>query len=184
VRFPTWSRLKLAAAEARARIHERVLMFEAAASSTPSPEVRIVEPGEERRYELPYSRQTLSDNWANQWAIYAYFEQSVPVSFAWARVAREHRITEIRARVRAPREVGWIVHCVTPEAFRGRGYYPRLIRGVAEQLRSPRTYIYCVQANRGSQRGIVKAGYAAVGSISRTLGRLSNSAADLEAFDA
>ncbi|HEV8150529.1 MAG TPA: hypothetical protein VGP61_10135, partial [Gemmatimonadales bacterium] len=101
MRFPTWAGVKSAAAEARARVYERVLVFQTDDPGEPMPEVRMVEPTEAERLKLPYSRQTLTENWSNRWAIYAYFDHSVPVSFAWARVAREHRITEIRARVKA-----------------------------------------------------------------------------------
>ena len=183
VRALTWFNLKLAAGEVRARLHERVLVFRAGPAAESGSGLRQVSHLDANRFGLPYAKETLADNWANGWGLYAWWDADVPVSFAWARVAPEHRITEVRARVRSAVAVGWIVHCITPEEFRGRGYYPRLIHGVAGSLPAPSTYIYCVESNRGSRRGIEKAGYEAVGSVSRTLGRLSASLRDITAAD-
>ena len=91
------------------------------------------------------------------------------MSFAWARVAQEHWITEVNAGAQADTEVGWIVHCVTPQTHRGRGYYPRLIREVAARLTADESYIYCTPDNRASRRGIEKAGFEYVGKITKTL---------------
>jgi hypothetical protein len=182
MRLPDWTRVKAATAELRARIHERVLVYRTNDSGSAIPQVRVLEKAELRGLALPYSAETLADNWSNGWALYTYFEDSVPVSFAWVRLAPEHRITEIRARVRAPAEVGWIVHCITPEAFRGHGFYPQLIRNIARSL-GETTYIYCTQANLGSRRGIEKAGFELAGTIARTLGRLANTVAGLSVLN-
>jgi len=172
------SRLTVLARELRGRIHERVLVYRAGDATEPAIEVRRLSREEADRWGVPYSAETLSANEMNGWRLYAYFHANVPASFAWARLATEHHITEIGTRVRAEREVGWIVHCITPEAHRGRGYYPRLIRQVARALGAT-TYIYCIDSNIGSRRGIERAGFVPIGTLSRTLGRLSNTVTGL-----
>jgi len=69
----------------------------------------------------------------------------------------------------APHE-GEISACVTLPDFRGRGVYGIAIRGIAEVARADgivRIYMKTAPANVASQRGIVKAGLARCGQVTR-----------------
>lgn len=155
------------------RIRSRVIVFRlkrSRAVRSVCPEVRVVSTEDCSAQLIPYDQQTLIGHRAKGWTLYAWFDGEVPKSFAWARVTKGHWITEVRAGAHANSEVGWIVHCVTPRAHRGCGYYPRLIREVAARLTAEECYIYCTPRNRASRRGIEKAGFVEVGMITNTLG--------------
>lgn len=170
--IPRWETLRWRAEAIRMRFRSRVLMFrlqDVQSDRSVCPEVRVV-PDDCDPQLIPYDQQTLTGHRAKGWTLYAWFEGEVPMSFAWARVAQEHWVTEVGASARAGSEVGWIVHCVTPQPHRGRGYYPRLIREVAARLAVQTAYIYCTPSNSASRRGIEKAGFEHVGAITQTLG--------------
>lgn len=170
MRVPRWESLRWRAEAIRMRLRSRVLVFRLPAAPPAASAVRVIPAGRNDPVLVPYDEKTLTGHRANGWTLYGWYESEVPVSFAWARVARVHEITEVGAVARADSEVGWIVHCITPESQRGRGYYPRLIREVAARLKTERSYIYCTPANHASRRGIEKAGFELAGMISNTLG--------------
>lgn len=168
-----WESLRWRAEAIRMRLHSQVLVFRLQASQSERstcPEVRVVPPAVDDPNLTPYDQQTLVGHRAKGWTLYAWFDGEEPVSFAWARVGQEHLITEVGSGVQAGTAVGWIVHCVTPPAHRGRGHYPRLIREVAARLAAQTSYIYCTPSNRASRRGIEKAGFEYAGMITRTFG--------------
>lgn len=179
MRLPSWESFRWRAQVIRMRLRSQVLVFRLPAAPTTASALRVVPAELDDSSLVPYDEKTLTGNRANGWTLYGWYEDGLPVSFAWARVAQEHWITEIGAGARAQTEVGWIVHCVTPEHQRGRGHYPRLIREVAARLTAEESYIYCTPNNRASRRGIEKAGFELVGMISQTLGHRTCTAAGL-----
>ncbi len=69
-----------------------------------------------------------------------------------------------------PGEGALIYDCWTPPSCRGRGYYPRALRQLATQLLThyPHVWIYALEDNTASRRGIEKAGFRAVALLERT----------------
>jgi hypothetical protein len=62
-----------------------------------------------------------------------------------------------------------ITCCETPPGWRGKGMYPFAIRQIAAVARSAgirRLYMKTSETNTASQRGIIKAGFLPIGSIS------------------
>lgn len=177
-----WESLRWRAEAIGLRLRSRVLVFRLQADQAERavcPEVRVVPAEGYDPQQIPYDQQTLLGHRAKGWTLYAWFDEEVPKSFAWARVAQDHWITEVHTGAHANTEVGWIVHCVTPQDHRGLGYYPRLIQEVAARLPAPESYIYCTPSNRASRRGIEKAGFEFVGLVSQTLGRCNCTATGL-----
>jgi RimJ/RimL family protein N-acetyltransferase len=95
-----------------------------------------------------------------------------PVSFAWVTESMTFSIDELEACVTTDRPVIWIWDCVTPDAFRGRGYYTRLLRAPIARFDVERITIYCQPKNYASIRGIQKAGFAPWMSVAATRWRI------------
>ena len=55
--------------------------------------------------------------------------------------------------------------CFTDKDFRGRGYYPALLKIIMNDYRdrTEEFYIFCTASNLASQRGIAKAGFQCFG---------------------
>jgi beta-1,4-mannosyltransferase len=92
------------------------------------------------------------------WKCYAYYENEVPVSFAWVRRGADHFIGELNKVIHYDHEVIHIVDCYTPLEYRGRGYYSNLIKLIAHKY-SSNVFIYANQNNIASSKGIEKAGF-------------------------
>jgi hypothetical protein len=92
------------------------------------------------------------------------------VSFAWIIKASEVYVGEINRKVSAKSSVLWIVDCVTLPHYRGKAYYPCLLKLIANNFRSERIVIYASAENEASLRGIKKAGFREFARISTFLG--------------
>jgi hypothetical protein len=150
-----------------------VIVYQAEPAGPPPGDHRIIPAGDPLDLKVPYSRQVLDHHRAAGWSLHGWFEGGAPVSFAWARRASSHRVTEVGSSVEATGDSGWIVHCITPLEHRGQGFYPNLIQAVGSTLGSSAVYIYCLEENLASRRGIEKAGFRQVGTVTRRRGRLS-----------
>jgi hypothetical protein len=75
------------------------------------------------------------------------------VSFAWLRYGRVQDISEVGRSYDPGTEVTYIYDCITLESFRGRGFYPTLIRELARR-ETGRVLIYCDVRNSRSKSGI------------------------------
>ncbi len=91
--------------------------------------------------------------------LFAWREAGQLVSFGWVTTSPRFLIGELGGWVEFEQPVRWIWDCVTPEAHRGRSYYPQLLRGLVALGGETRPVIYCTRENTSSQRGIEKAGF-------------------------
>jgi hypothetical protein len=162
-------------------LREDVLVYQLARERASRPEppfaLKTLSAADALPVPLPYTQTDCATYFKGGWRLSVLLNGSSPVSFAWVRVAAHHNVREVRARVVVQPEAGWIVHCETPEAHRGKGYYPLLISGIAAACAADRCYIYCVAANLASRRGIEKAGFERIGTIRRRFGRMSTDSA-------
>jgi RimJ/RimL family protein N-acetyltransferase len=89
--------------------------------------------------------------------------------YSWVQRAGTHRIDE--AGMSMPVESGefWIYHCRTAESARGKGLYPATLeRIVADHFADgySTAWIYTTRENIASQKGILRAGFSLVATLS------------------
>lgn len=99
---------------------------------------------------------------------YLLDKENTPFSFAWIKNGTGHFVGELNKTLVFPINVNCIFDCVTPEKFRGNGYYPLLIKKLAEMNEAP-SIIYASWSNIPSNKGIVKAGFELTHKIFRVL---------------
>jgi hypothetical protein len=81
------------------------------------------------------------------------------VAYGWVTCSPRFLVGELGGWVEFEHPVRWIWDCVTPEAHRGRGHYPQLLRELVARGGAVQPVIYCTRENVSSQRGIEKAGF-------------------------
>jgi hypothetical protein len=91
--------------------------------------------------------------------LYALRVEGRLVSYAWVTELTAFRVNELRRELRLDQPLVWIWDCVTPEQYRGRGYYPVLIGCLAGVVGRERALIFVRTDNVPSVRGIEKAGF-------------------------
>lgn len=170
--LPGWWRVEAAWGALRSWWREDLLVYELPAVAHGDDAVAELHDPVAPGVGMPYGLETQASHRAAGWTLYALQDAGTQVSFAWARVASVHRVSELGRVVEAAGPIGWVVHCVTPEEHRGRGYYSRLIGALAARLAPRRTLIYTLASNTASRRGIEKAGGVPVGVLTRRLGRV------------
>jgi hypothetical protein len=165
------SRVRESLALVRSLMAEEVLVYRLSRAHGHLPEMpfslNVFSTGEALPATAPYAAADRSRYLGDGWRLYALMRERVPVSFGWMRVSAQHDVVEVRAKVRMPYPVGWIIDCVTPEIHRGNRYYPKLISGITASCDADTCYIYCVRANNSSKRGIESAGFERLGTIRR-----------------
>jgi hypothetical protein len=115
---------------------------------------------------FPYVlRRRLLERFREGYRFFALRKDGELVSFIWAVVATELYVSEADAMLRDAGPGLWFTDAVTPEAHRGHGYYPQLLRAVMNAIPAPTVLLYCVASNAASRNGILKAGFAPAGEI-------------------
>ncbi len=66
-----------------------------------------------------------------------------------------------------PKDAIHIGPCLTPEEFRGNGYYPLLLKHIASQYESTECYMFVREGNTASIKGIEKAGFKRIGTCKK-----------------
>ncbi len=102
-------------------------------------------------------------------AAYGLYNNSSLVHVAWLIDASQDHMNPVRNVRLRPGEAE-ITHCITPEQYRGCGYYPIAIRMLCQQAAKQgikRIYMITGDTNLASQKGIEKAGMTPCGSILR-----------------
>lgn len=104
---------------------------------------------------------------------YLVFDQNELVHVAWWGVRTEVMATyELGYDCRIPlaQPSVLIFDCWTPDHARGKGYYPAVLRRLVEGSLPdyPAVWIYCLDINIASKRGIEKAGFQYVHFMQRT----------------
>jgi hypothetical protein len=136
--------------------------------ATPDPAVEEYARCEVRFNEMPWSSEAVSKRLHDGHRLFVLRVNDRLVSFAWVTEDRTFSIDELDAIVTVDRPMVWLWDCMTPAAFRGRGYYPRLLLGLVARFEAARTVIYCQPMNYPSLRGIQKAGFARWMSVTST----------------
>jgi hypothetical protein len=90
------------------------------------------------------------------------------VAHGWS-ATRQASVGELGVRLRLPPDARYLWDFATAPAWRGRGFYPLLLQTImARETEPTQFWIGHEQDNRASQRGILKAGFRAVGQLRRT----------------
>jgi hypothetical protein len=129
-------------------------------SAAADPAVEEYRQDDERDNEVPWNPEAVSARLGAGHRMFILRVQGRPVSFAWVSESIAFTIDELDARVMIDRPMVWIWDCVTPDAFRGLGYYPRLLLALIARFEVDRIVIYCQSKNDASIKGIRKAGFA------------------------
>jgi len=90
---------------------------------------------------------------------YMLDDNSNPCCFAWYKTGTHHFVGEINRIVVYPKVVNCIFDCLTPEGFRGRGFYSKLIKWVVNENSDHVCIIYAATNNNPSNKGILKSGF-------------------------
>lgn len=100
-------------------------------------------------------------------AVHLALDGGAVVAYGWSSAGPTHPISEIGRRWPVPEgsRVLYDFH-VVPSA-RGRGLYPRLLAAVRAALAPARIYIYALEGNAASRRGIERAGFVEVERVAR-----------------
>jgi len=94
------------------------------------------------------------------------------VSYGWVSTGPE-AIGEVGSQIAPARGEAYVWDCATLPAYRGRGYYPALLRRIAADLFARgihRVWICASVTNRPSLRGFARAGFRPVGTLQRARG--------------
>jgi CelD/BcsL family acetyltransferase involved in cellulose biosynthesis len=89
--------------------------------------------------------------------------EGLPVHFCWVKDFEGFRMAELERTLRAPcAGAVMIFDCFTPPSIRGRGFFPRAIAALANQLNSEdeAPWIFGAATNQAALRGIKKSGFA------------------------
>ena len=122
--------------------------------------VQEYRPGEVRENGTPWSLEAVSARLGEGHRMFVLSLDNRPVSFAWVTESMTFSIDELDSWVMTDQPMVWIWDCVTPDAFRGLGYYPRLLSSLIARFEVDRIVIYSQLKNHASIRGIQKAGFA------------------------
>ncbi|HEX8847937.1 MAG TPA: hypothetical protein VF761_00220 [Gemmatimonadaceae bacterium] len=160
--------------------YERVLVY-GVPSGAPRPPaddsgascVELATPAEALAADAPWDAETLAARMGEGARLFAVRDDGAHTSFGWVTTAPSIWVGEVRRTLAVPRPLSWIWDCVTPDAFRGRGYYPRLLHQLREEFGDGSVIIYCRAQNAPSRRGITKAGFVEVASVMRIAGFVS-----------
>jgi len=90
---------------------------------------------------------------------YLLDDEGEPCSFAWFKKGMHHFVGEINRTIIYPMVVNCIFDCITPVVYRGKGYYPRLIKLIVNEQSEYATIIYASTSNIPSNKGILKSGF-------------------------
>jgi hypothetical protein len=137
-------------------------------SAAPDAAVEEYRPGDARDDAMPWSPEDVSARLGEGHRLFALRVNDRLVSFAWVADSTTFSINELDALVTIDRPMIWLWDCVTPDPFRGRGYYPRLLQALIARFEVDRTVIYSFPKNYPSIRGIQKAGFAPWMSVATT----------------
>ncbi len=78
-----------------------------------------------------FPEETCKNRWIEGCRLfYLLDKKNRPCSFGWVRNGREHFVGEINRKLIFPYKVNCIFDCITPEKYRGKGYYSSLINGL------------------------------------------------------
>ena len=111
-----------------------------------------------RRQFLPLAFQRLNDGER----LFVVEKNNRIVHYSWAITTNKFDLIEIRSHYNLENKVGYIYHCFTIDDARGYGIYPAVLRHICEVFKSDglqEVYIYCMDKNIASMKGIEKAGF-------------------------
>lgn len=155
--------------------YQRVVIFRAGGTRPPTATDAVTEldlASASSVSGIPWNPPSIAKRLEGGSRLFALREGADYKSFGWVTDAPSIFIGETACRVAASEAKIWIWDCVTPAQFRGRGYYPELLRGIVGSLDHTRAMIFCRAENRASRRGIEKAGFISAESVVR-VGRRS-----------
>ena len=124
-----------------------------------------------RRQILPLAFQRLNDGER----LFVAEKDNRIVHYSWAITTKKFDIPEIGSHFDLETESGYIYHCFTSTDARGYGIYPAVLRHICGIFKSEglkEVYIYCMDKNITSIKGIEKAGFKRFASrgLTRILG--------------
>ncbi len=117
-----------------------------------------------------FPENTCKNRWKEGCKLFYLLDKDIrPCSFGWVRNGTQHFVGEINRKLIFPFKVNCIFDCITPEKYRGKGYYPSLINRLIMIETICPNIIYASSSNVASNKGILKCGFKLTHKLYRIL---------------
>lgn len=158
---PTWWLRRMKRGLASAIQWRRTYFFISQPAAAPTfPQLSLVEVSFSASSDLPWTAETLKARQLAGHQLFALQQGGERVAFAWLSPAGGLEIGELGGHWNSSEPVRWVWDCVTPERYRGRGFYSQLLSGLSHKFSHQKLVIYCDALNEPSKRGILRAGFS------------------------